>query len=210
MGRFLSRALFLLSLLAIMTCSSSDVSTSPTIDRRSRGSGQTRGGAVVLSRDERVAVACNRTASVVTVFRLDPTRAGRQVDPAQEGDRSRSGWEPWAAVIGADDDTAYVISRRKQVVFRISACTPTHRDDPLHDVTVGSSRPRSPSRRAARAFSSPTGARERSASSPRTTSRVRARIDLNEALVETGALGGVVPRTGAGSPARARHHRQRR
>src|SRR4051812_11612502 len=74
MVRFLSRALFLLSLLAIMTCSSSE-DTRDTTGRPSGGTsvGHTRGGAVVLSRDERIAVACNRSASVVTVFLLDPT-----------------------------------------------------------------------------------------------------------------------------------------
>lgn len=93
-------------------CGSEDVAPPAHVAR-------TSGGAVALSYDERIAVVVNRAASAVTVFTLKPERGladmvTRSVElPMPEGS------EPWAAVIGMGDDTAYVLLRREQAVARI-------------------------------------------------------------------------------------------
>jgi YVTN family beta-propeller protein len=77
----------------------------------------TNGGAVAITADNAYAVAANRTAGRVTIFKLDlggATPASKQVDL----DVGRYA-EPWAVVIGNDDDTAYVILRAEQRVLRI-------------------------------------------------------------------------------------------
>jgi DNA-binding beta-propeller fold protein YncE len=94
--------------------------------------GRTSGGPIVVTRDEKVAVATNRTAGVVTVFHLDPKKPPDQLitgkteldfDDDDLLDRPQTstprGSEPWAAVLGKDDDTAYVIARRDSRVVRI-------------------------------------------------------------------------------------------
>lgn len=79
---------------------------------------QTHGAAVTLSRDNTLAVATNRTANSVSVFRValgdtpSATRVGPPI-PTPDG-------EPWAAVIGGDDDTAYVILRHAGEVLEIT------------------------------------------------------------------------------------------
>jgi YVTN family beta-propeller protein len=70
-----------------------------------------------VTRDDKIAVAANRTAGTVSLFALDfggATPATRK----SEIDLGR-GSEPWAVVIGNDDDSAYVILRREQKVVRI-------------------------------------------------------------------------------------------
>src|SRR4029078_6659123 len=67
--------------------------------------------------DYKYAVPATRAAGRVTVFRLDfggATPASKQVD-LDVGKTS----EPWAVVIGNDDDTAYVLLRNDQQVLRI-------------------------------------------------------------------------------------------
>jgi YVTN family beta-propeller protein len=77
----------------------------------------TQGSAVAITADDKYAVAANRTAGRVTVFRLEfggATPATKLVD-LDVGKTS----EPWAVVIGNDDDSAYVILRKDQQVVRI-------------------------------------------------------------------------------------------
>jgi YVTN family beta-propeller protein len=77
----------------------------------------TQGSAVAITADDKYAVAANRTAGRVTVFRLDfggATPATKLVD-LDVGKTS----EPWAVVIGNDDDSAYVILRKDQQLVRI-------------------------------------------------------------------------------------------
>ena len=77
----------------------------------------TQGSAVVLSDDGKYAVATNRTAGRVSVFSLalgSPTPATKVADIDVGKDA-----EPWAAVFGADDSTAFVILRKTQRVVRI-------------------------------------------------------------------------------------------
>jgi YVTN family beta-propeller protein len=89
----------------------------------------TNGSAIVLTSDDQHAVAVNRTSHSVSVFRTDfaanPPTASRValLPAAMVGADS----EPWAAVIGNDNDTAYVILRRAQQVIKITGVrgTPT-------------------------------------------------------------------------------------
>jgi DNA-binding beta-propeller fold protein YncE len=80
---------------------------------------RTTGGAVVLSYDERIAVATNRADGFVTVFGLKPERGPEGAVVKTTVLDVGEGSEPWAAVIGADDDTAYVILRKAQKLIRI-------------------------------------------------------------------------------------------
>src|SRR6476469_945601 len=107
------------SVLLLGGCGSSDTHASP--NRKPTAAplrvGSTRGSAVALSRDERIAVVANRSAGGVTILELDPqdpwstllVEKELDVDTAPTHDANRPSAEPWAAVIGADDDTAYVV-----------------------------------------------------------------------------------------------------
>jgi hypothetical protein len=81
---------------------------------------RTAGSAVALSRDERVAVVANRSAGVIAVFALDPSRGHDEMVTRRVEIDLGEGSEPWAAVIGADDDTAYVVLRRPRAVARVN------------------------------------------------------------------------------------------
>lgn len=160
--------------------------------------GRTRGGAVVLSRDERIAVATFRSAGVVEVLALDPdAELDALVTRRTELDLGE-GSEPWAAVISGDGNTAYVILRHDQAVVRIAEL----RGRPTLDgkVTTGSE----PTAIAL----TPSGKRLFVANWGEGTVSVittpdfaaRAELDLNRALVDTGALGAVAPRLGLAHP----------
>ncbi len=86
--------------------------------------GVTQGSAVAVTQDERIAVVTNRSDGVVTIIRLDPSKRATGLvsnqphidipfEPLNES-------KPWAAVIGADDDTAYVLLRGLRRVVKIS------------------------------------------------------------------------------------------
>jgi YVTN family beta-propeller protein len=78
----------------------------------------TNGSAVAITRDDKYAVAANRTAGRVTVFRLDlggTTPATKLVDL----DVGKAA-EPWSLVIGNDDATAYVVLRHERQVVKIN------------------------------------------------------------------------------------------
>jgi len=163
--------------------------------------GQTRGSAAVLSRDERIAVVTNRSSGVVTVLALDPSAPTDAMVSAKAEIELGVDWEPWAAVIGADDDTAYVVSRSKQVVVRILRlhAAPV-RDDDMNDVAVGSE----PTAIAI----APSGAKlfvanwgEGTISVISTLGfRPQARLDLNGALAGSGLLGDVKARAALAHP----------
>jgi len=80
---------------------------------------RTSGGAVALSFDERIAVVTNYSAGVVTVLSLKPERGLDDMVARTTILSVGPGSEPCAAVIGADDDTAYVVLRGAQQVIRI-------------------------------------------------------------------------------------------
>jgi len=81
----------------------------------------TRGSAVAVTYDERVAVVANRTNGVVSVHPLTPGEGaagaiGPGVEiPVHPLDQSK----PWAVVTAADDDTAYVLLRGLGQVMRV-------------------------------------------------------------------------------------------
>jgi len=77
----------------------------------------TNGSAIAVTKDDKFVVAANRTAGSVSVFKLDPTGATPLTKVATLDTGKTS--EPWAVVIGNDDDTAYVIARKDQAVLRI-------------------------------------------------------------------------------------------
>jgi YVTN family beta-propeller protein len=79
----------------------------------------TQGSAVAVTADDKYAVAVNRTAGRVTVFRLDFGSAAPATKVA-DLDVGKTA-EPWAVVIGNDDDTAYVILRKEQRLVRITS-----------------------------------------------------------------------------------------
>lgn len=181
--------------------------------------GNTRGGPIVVTRDEQVAVATNRSAGVVTVLRLDPTKGAAglvtnktELDldalpdrpPATTTRAIGAGSEPWAAVIGVDDDSAYVIARRDGRVVRIVGLHTEPKVDSW--VNVGSE-PTS-------IVIAPSGLRLFVANwgdgsisvvtppDPRSTPQMAlsATVDLNEALTGTGFLGSVKARSGLAHP----------
>ena len=118
------RAVGLLAMMvfaaAALGCSEPVGATKPTYGGRGRVA-STKGGAVVLTYDERVAVAVHRTAGVIRVFHLAPDREPSNIlrGISKELDVGVDA-KPWAAVIGADDDTAYVLLRGSQSVVRIT------------------------------------------------------------------------------------------
>ncbi len=183
--------------------------TSRCVHRRDRSlaAGPTRiartsGGAVALSADERVAVTVNRTSGVVTVFSLDPRRGAETMVTGQVELDVGAKPEPWAAIVGADDDTAYVVLRQAQALIRIKHL----RSEPVVDgqIDVGSE--------PIAVAVSPTGERLFVANfGEGTVSMVpaqnfdlgeqrTAKIDLNGALVKTGVLGSIAPRPALAHP----------
>src|SRR5262245_38923728 len=103
--------------VALGCCSCSDKAPhGETTEPPTLGRVSTRGGAVALSRDEKVAVVSNHTAGIVTVVRLDPSKpAAELIGDSVELDVG-AGSDPVAAVIGADDDTAFVLLRGARAV----------------------------------------------------------------------------------------------
>ena len=107
----------------------------PGVDAMAGPAGQARrtpthGSAVAITADDKWAVAANRTAGRVSVFKLafgTVTPATRTFDLDVGADS-----EPWAVVIGNDDDTAFVILRRNQEVVRIKGL----RSSPIVDARV--------------------------------------------------------------------------
>jgi mono/diheme cytochrome c family protein len=162
---------------------------------------RTSGGAVALSADERVAVVTNRSESLITVFRLAPEKGASiaMVSSATSIPIS-DGSEPWASVIGLDDDTAYVLFRNARSVGKISGL---HSSQPkLEDDRVGvGSEPTA-------ITISPSGQKlfvanwgEGTVSLITTSDFLpQAKIDLNQALVDTTALGKIDSRLALAHP----------
>lgn len=96
-----------------------DAGTDPDVDGGPPPAARTlptQGSAIVLTSDDAIAVAANRQAGTIGVFAFVP---GTTPTLSRTADLDVGGGEPWAAVIGNDDDTAYVILRRAQQVVRI-------------------------------------------------------------------------------------------
>jgi hypothetical protein len=170
-----------------MGCSPDETRDTPTFGGRGRVA-TTRGSAVALSYEEGVAVVANRTDGVVSVLHLstgsDPEKLVKKKFeiPFHPLDRSK----PWAAVIGADDDTAYVVLRGTGEVVRISH---------LHEVPTVTGRVNVGSEPTAIAIS-PSGARlfvanwgEGTISVVLANELIEAKWDLNLRLARSGRLG---------------------
>jgi hypothetical protein len=159
---------------------------------------RTSGSAVALSRDERIAVVTNRSAGIVSVFSLAAENAKITAKLVRNFDTGADS-EPWAAVIGVDDEVAYVLFRKSQTVHRITNLhgMPTLQDEA---VVVGSE----PSAIAI----TPSGRKLFVANWGEGTLSVittdpfvdQVKLDLNQALVDTGALGGVTSRLALAHP----------
>ena len=169
--------------------------------------GPSRGSAIVLSADDRVAVATNRDTGTVTVFALTYAKEGYSKDGSQsflptvtkkaEVDVGK-GSEPWQVVISPNGSKAYVVLRRTQEVVKISGL----RDNPYVDgrAKVGSE----PTGIAM----TPSGKRlyvanwvDGTLSEVKASSmKVEATIDLNAPLAATKLLGDVAARPGLAHP----------
>ncbi len=151
----------------------------------------TQAGTIVVSADQRLAVAVDRDGQSVSILDLAPATPSltRRVTLSLPG-------EPWSVVLGNDDDTAFVILRRSQKVVRIT----TLRSSPTIDATMGTTG----SEPTGLAIS-PNGTRlyvanfaEGTVSVLATSSLAVTRtIDLNAPLAGTGALGTSVSATTA-------------
>ncbi len=158
----------------------------------------TNGSAVVVTSNDQVAVAVNRTAGRVSIFKLtlDPSAAvTTKVVDLDVGPKS----EPWSAVIGNDDDTAYVILRHDQQVIRIKGLKSTPSID-----TVKASTGSEPTGIAI----SPSGLTLFVANwadgtvtvIDAATLAVKRTVDLNPSLAASGMIGTVSPRAALAHP----------
>lgn len=88
----------------------------------------TQGSAIAITKDDTVAVAANRMTGDVTIAKLD---LGGATALTKVGDVDLgAGSEPWAVVIGNDDDSAYVITRKSQQLRKITGLKSTPKLDP--------------------------------------------------------------------------------
>jgi YVTN family beta-propeller protein len=157
----------------------------------------TNGSAVAITKDDKWAVAANRTAGRVTVFKLDfggLTMATKSVD-LDVGKNA----EPWAVVIGNDDDSAYAILRRDQQVVKIRNLRSGASVDPMRAST--GSEPTglaiSPSGKTLYVANWADGTVTVIDSASLAVKRT---VDLNAALAATPWLGAVAPRPGLAHP----------
>lgn len=173
------------------TDSGSDTPDAPAPTARTT---PTNGGAVAISKDDTVVVAANRMTGDVTVGKLD---LGGATPLTKVGDIDLgAGSEPWAVVIGNDDDTAFVITRKTQTIRKITGL----KSSPKLDAASGKlgSEPTG-------LAISPTGQELYVANwAEGTVTVVKATdlsvvktIDLNDALAKSGVLG---PSVTAGRP----------
>lgn len=153
----------------------------------------TNGSAVVLTADDRFAVAVNRAAHSISVFSMDfmanpPTATRTALLPAAMVGADS---EPWSVVLGNDGDTAYVILRRAQQVLKITGV----RSTPVISTsraTVGSEPTGiaiSPTGRSLYVANHQDGTVSVVNTADMTVTR---RIDLNESLAGSGLLGASV------------------
>lgn len=122
--RRVARVILATSLLGGASCTpTTDLSGSGRVRGYERV-GTTQGSAVAVTQDERIAVVANRTDGVVSILPLQPkwelndlVRSDERIElafpPLKES-------KPWAVVIGADDDTAFVLLRGSRQVARIT------------------------------------------------------------------------------------------
>jgi DNA-binding beta-propeller fold protein YncE len=173
------------------------VTPPPDVPMATARTTQTQGSAIAVTSDDRAIVAVNRTANSVAVFGV--STAGGMTTLSRSALLDTPDGEPWAAVVGNDDNAAYVILRKARQVIRITGL----RGTPAIDATranVGSE----PTGIAI----SPTGRRlyvanwaEGTVTEVETaTMAVSRTIDLNAALASSGLLGTASARPGLAHP----------
>ena len=96
---------------------------------------QTQGSAIAVTSDDRAIVAVNRTANSVAVFGV--STAGGMTTLSRSALLDTPDGEPWAAVVGNDDNAAYVILRKARQVVRVTGLRGTPALDATR-ATVGS------------------------------------------------------------------------
>lgn len=190
------RWLLLFFLLAAATgCGEGEAGGAPTFGRVAR----TNGSAVALSRDERIAVALNRSAGIATIFSLNPELGSADMITGSKVLDLGEGSEPWAAVIGGDDDTAFVVLRGANAVLRIRSLrtNPTPDERPVAVEAEPTAIVISPS--GTRLFVANWGQGTVSMLSAHKMA-VEETIDLNSVLAASQALGNASPRVGLAHP----------
>jgi YVTN family beta-propeller protein len=158
----------------------------------------TNGSAIAITADDKWAVAANRTAGRVSVFKVDLPGGAAATTKTADLDVGKTS-EPWAVVIGNDDNTAYVILRREQQVVRIKNLRGTATVDTR---TATGSEPTglaiSPTGKTLYVANWADGTVSLVDSG---TMMVTTTVDLNPALAASGSLGqGVQPRLGMAHP----------
>jgi DNA-binding beta-propeller fold protein YncE len=156
----------------------------------------TQGGAIVLSSDDAIAVATNRQAGTVSVLAVT---GGATPSVARTALLDVAGREPWAAIVGNDDDTAYVVLRESHEVARIRSL----RTAPVLDATrvsTGSEPTGIAISPTGRFLYVPCWAEGTVTMIDTATFTVARTIDLNDDLVATGMLGTVAARPGLAHP----------
>ncbi|MET0594612.1 MAG: hypothetical protein ABW133_18070, partial [Polyangiaceae bacterium] len=160
--------------------------------------GPSRGSAAALSPDDATAVIVNRDVGSATVLAVQYSASKPPTAELKREVLLGAGSEPWQAIVGPDNDTAYVVLRKDQKVARIRYL----RTQPVVDGTIAvGSEPTaialSPSGRRAYVTNWTDG----TVSVLDTSSlQVLSTIDLNAPLVQTGYLGDVAPRPALAHP----------
>ena len=211
---WLSLALASAALLPYATgCSSTEVA--PTQDDALEDDegelpGPSRGAAIVLSADDRVAVMVNRDLGTVSVFSLEYPRDGYSKDGTDSflpvitkkaeialGPDS----EPWQVALSPGGTKAYVVLRKSQEVVRIRGLrgAAPHEDGRAKVGAEPTGIAMTPSGRSLFVSNWVDGTLSEVDVS-RWKMRVKATVDLNAALVSTKLLGDISPRPGLAHP----------
>ncbi len=156
----------------------------------------TQGSAIVLSSDDTIAVATNRQANTVSVLSVT---TGATPATTRTALIDVPNAEPWAAVIGNDDDTAYVVLRATNQVARIRTLRGTPTIDPVR-VSTGSEPTGIAISPTGRFLYVPCWAEGNVTVIDTRTFTVSQTIGLNDDLVATGDLGTVAARPALAHP----------
>ena len=156
----------------------------------------TQGGAIALSSDDTIAVATNRQANTISVLSVTTGAAPTTTRTALIDVPNA---EPWAAVIGNDNDTAYVVLRATNQVARIRTLRGTPTIDPVR-VTTGSEPTGIAISPTGRFLYVPCWAEGNVTVIDTRTFTVSQTVGLNDDLVATGDLGTVAARPALAHP----------
>jgi DNA-binding beta-propeller fold protein YncE len=156
----------------------------------------TQGSAIVLSSDDTIAVATNRQANTISIHSVT---TGATPSTTRTALIDVPNAEPWAAVIGNDNDTAYVVLRATNQVARIRTLRGTPTLDPMR-VSTGSEPTGIAISPTGRFLYVPCWAEGNVTVIDTRTFTVSQTIGLNDDLVATGDLGTVTARPALAHP----------